>query len=65
MQLHFLGAAGQVTGSKYYLNTGHARILVDCGMFQERDFLDRNWSEFPIRPRDIDAILLTHAHVDH
>jgi metallo-beta-lactamase family protein len=65
MHLQFLGAAGQVTGSQYYLSSDGAKLLVDCGMFQEREFLERNWNEFPVRPRDIDAVLLTHAHVDH
>ena len=65
MKLQFLGADRQVTGSQYYLKTEGARILIDCGMFQERDFLDRNWNALPVRPRDIDAVLLTHAHIDH
>ena len=65
MQLQFLGAARQVTGSQYYLKTQGAKILIDCGMFQERDFLARNWAALPIRPRDLDAVLLTHAHIDH
>jgi metallo-beta-lactamase family protein len=65
MQLQFLGAVRQVTGSQYYLKTNGAKILVDCGMFQEREFMDRNWNSLPVRPRDIDAVLLTHAHVDH
>src|SRR5271165_5053055 len=65
MKLQFLGAARQVTGSKYLLETDGARILVDCGMYQERHFLERNWSDLPVRPRDIDVVLLTHAHIDH
>ncbi|MGA2033173.1 MAG: MBL fold metallo-hydrolase, partial [Thermoguttaceae bacterium] len=65
MKLQFLGAARQVTGSQYYLQTNGARILIDCGMFQERDFLVRNWEPCPVRPRDITAVLLTHAHIDH
>ncbi len=63
--MQFLGAARQVTGSQYYLEADGVRLLVDCGMFQERDFLSRNWDASPIRPRSLDAILLTHAHVDH
>ena len=65
MKLQFLGAVRQVTGSKYYVETDGTRILVDCGMYQERDFLDRNWNALPVRPRDIDVVLLTHAHIDH
>lgn len=65
MKLQFLGATRQVTGSQYYLQTNGTRILVDCGMFQERDFLWRNWDGHQIRPRDIDIVLLTHAHIDH
>jgi metallo-beta-lactamase family protein len=65
VKIQFLGAARQVTGSRYYLEAGGAKLLVDCGMFQERDFLGRNWDISPIRPRDLDAILLSHAHVDH
>ncbi|MBN1591570.1 MAG: MBL fold metallo-hydrolase [Pirellulales bacterium] len=65
MRLQFLGATRQVTGSRYYLETNGTRLLIDCGMFQERDFLDRNWEPSPIRPDKIDAVLLTHAHVDH
>lgn len=65
MNLHFLGATRQVTGSQYYLHCDGARILIDCGMFQERDYLGRNWEPFSMRTRDIDAVILTHAHLDH
>jgi metallo-beta-lactamase family protein len=65
MKLQFLGAARQVTGSKYYVETNGTRILVDCGMYQEHDFLERNWNVLPVRPRDVDVVLLTHAHIDH
>jgi metallo-beta-lactamase family protein len=65
MKLQFLGAVRQVTGSRYYVETNGTRMLVDCGMFQERDFLDRNWLTAPARPREIDLVLLTHAHIDH
>ncbi len=65
MKLQFLGATGQVTGSQYYLEADGAHLLVDCGMYQERAFLDRNWAPSPIRVRELDAMLLTHAHVDH
>jgi metallo-beta-lactamase family protein len=65
VKLQFLGAARQVTGSQYYVEADGVRLLVDCGMFQERDFLGRNWDPSPIRLRNLDAVLLTHAHVDH
>jgi metallo-beta-lactamase family protein len=65
VRLQFLGAARQVTGSQYYVEADGARLLVDCGMYQEREYLARNWDESPLRLRDIDALLLTHAHVDH
>jgi metallo-beta-lactamase family protein len=65
MKLQFLGATRQVTGSQYYVEAEGARVLVDCGMFQERDFLGRNWEPSPLKPGKIDALLLTHAHVDH
>lgn len=65
MKLQFLGANRQVTGSQYYLQAGKTRILIDCGMFQERQYLDRNWNPLPVPPREIDALMLTHAHLDH
>jgi metallo-beta-lactamase family protein len=65
MRLQFLGAARQVTGSQYYVEADGARLLVDCGMYQERAYLARNWDPSPLRLRDLDAVLLTHAHVDH
>lgn len=65
MKLQFLGANRQVTGSRYYLEAGKARVLVDCGMFQEREFLDRNWEPSPVLARQLDAVILTHAHLDH
>src|SRR3954465_10308432 len=62
----FLGAARTVTGSKYLLDTGSAKVLVDAGLFQGlKELRERNWQEFPIPPKDIDAIVLTHAHLDH
>jgi metallo-beta-lactamase family protein len=60
-----LGATRQVTGSQYYLEADGVRLLVDCGMFQEREFTARNWAPSPIRPQKLDLVLLTHAHVDH
>jgi metallo-beta-lactamase family protein len=54
-----------VTGSRYYLDAGGTTLLVDCGMFQEREYLDRNWETNGPPPREIDAVILTHAHLDH
>ena len=64
--LTFLGAAKTVTGSKHLVHTGNRRILVDCGLFQGlKELRERNWKELPVDPRDIDAVVLTHAHIDH
>jgi metallo-beta-lactamase family protein len=64
--LRFLGAAGTVTGSRFLVDTPRARVLVDCGLFQgEKALRLRNWSDFPVPPSSIDAVALTHAHVDH
>jgi metallo-beta-lactamase family protein len=65
IKLTFLGAARNVTGSRYLLETDGARILIDCGLFQEREFRYRNWEPFSIPPSSISALLLTHAHLDH
>lgn len=65
IKLSFLGAARNVTGSRYLLEIDHTRILVDCGLYQERNLTSRNWAPFPVPPGTIDAILLTHAHLDH
>lgn len=65
MKIKFLGAARQVTGSAYFLEAGNLKILVDCGLFQERDFSYRNWELFPVPPPQIDFLLLTHVHLDH
>ena len=65
-QLTFLGAARTVTGSKYLLEHGRARVLVDCGLFQGYKQLRlRNWSPMPFKPASLDAVVLTHAHLDH
>lgn len=64
--LRFLGAAGTVTGSRYLIEAGRRRILVDCGLFQGYKTLRaRNRKPFPARPGGIDTVLLTHAHLDH
>ncbi|HVH26994.1 MAG TPA: MBL fold metallo-hydrolase [Vicinamibacterales bacterium] len=64
--LTFLGAAGTVTGSKHLLTIGDRRVLVDCGLFQGlKELRLRNWAAFPIDPAQIDAVILTHAHLDH
>lgn len=64
-KLSFLGAAQNVTGSKFLLETDNKKILIDCGLYQERKLKSRNWEPFPFDPASIDAMLLTHAHVDH
>lgn len=64
--LSFLGAAGTVTGSRFLLETGEARVLVDCGLFQGlRELRQQNWRPFPVDPATVDLVVLTHAHVDH
>ncbi|MDO9149968.1 MAG: MBL fold metallo-hydrolase [Methylotenera sp.] len=66
MELTFLGATGTVTGSKYLLKSGTKHILIDCGLFQGLKQLRlKNWSKLPINPSKIDAVVLTHAHIDH
>ena len=66
MELSFLGGASTVTGSQYLLDTGDARILIDCGMFQgSPNETVRNRLPFAYDPKEIDALLLTHAHLDH
>jgi metallo-beta-lactamase family protein len=66
LQLQFLGATGTVTGSKYLLRTDSQQVLVDCGLFQGYKQLRlRNWAPPPFDPKQLDAIVLTHAHIDH
>jgi len=65
IKLRFLGAAQNVTGSCYLVEANDVRFLVDCGLYQEREFKGRNWEPFPIPAHTIDAVLLTHAHLDH
>ena len=65
-KLTFLGAAGTVTGSKYLVEAGGRKLLVDCGLFQgEKELRERNWAPLPISPGTIDWVALTHAHIDH
>lgn len=65
IQLGFYGAAKNVTGSAYLLEANGKKLLIDCGLYQERKLKDRNWDGFPVEPATIDAVLLTHAHLDH
>lgn len=66
IKIQFLGGAGTVTGSKTLLQVGNKRILIDCGLFQGlKELRMMNWMEFPIDPASIDAVILTHAHLDH
>jgi metallo-beta-lactamase family protein len=65
-KITFLGAAGTVTGSKYLLEAGSKRLLVDCGLFQgSKELQQRNWNPLTVDPATIDWVLLTHAHIDH
>jgi metallo-beta-lactamase family protein len=71
--IQFLGAAGTVTGSKHLINSGPdssgkngCQTLIDCGMFQgPKEWRERNWQDTPVPAREIDAVVLTHAHLDH
>src|SRR5438128_3120832 len=71
--IQFLGAAGVVTGSKHLINTSSdadgrngTQVLVDCGLFQgQKEWRERNWQDLPIDAAQIDAVILTHAHLDH
>jgi metallo-beta-lactamase family protein len=66
MILTFLGAARTVTGSKYLLDTGTTKVLIDGGLFQGlKELRERNWRDLPFRPSDLHAVVLTHAHLDH
>jgi metallo-beta-lactamase family protein len=66
MKLHFLGAISSVTGSKYVIEMKTGKLLIECGLFQGRrsEFYQRN-RQFPFDPSEIDAMILTHAHIDH
>ena len=65
IKLQFLGAAQNVTGSRHLLQVNGTRLLVDCGLYQERQLRARNWEPFTVPPKSINAVLLTHAHLDH
>ncbi len=65
-KISFYGGVGTVTGSKYLLEYNGRRVLVDCGLFQGlKELRERNWQDPPFDPRGIDAIIITHAHIDH
>lgn len=66
IELSFHGATGTVTGSKYLLRVNEHKVLVDCGMFQgPKQLRVRNWQPLPFDPKEIDAVVVTHAHIDH
>jgi metallo-beta-lactamase family protein len=66
IKLKFLGAAQTVTGSKYLLELDHKKILIDAGLFQGlKELRLRNWDKLPVNPKEVDLVLLTHAHIDH
>lgn len=66
VKVKFLGGAKSVTGSRYLLEIGSLRVMVDCGLFQGlKELRVRNWHDFPTDPSTIDLILITHAHIDH
>src|SRR5271169_5280819 len=65
-KITFLGAAGTVTGSKYLVEAGGKKLLVDCGLFQgPKELQQRNWNALPVDPSTFDWVMLTHAHLDH
>ncbi len=66
MKITFLGAAETVTGSKFLISHRDKHILVDCGLYQGyKELRQRNWEQLPIDPASLDAVILTHAHIDH
>src|SRR5690606_4588872 len=66
VKIHFLGAAGTVTGSKFVLQTPEANILIDCGAFQGlKELRENNWMPLDFPAEEIDLVLLTHGHLDH
>jgi metallo-beta-lactamase family protein len=65
-KISFYGGVGTVTGSKYLLENNGRKVLVDCGLFQGlKELRERNWQDPPFNPRDLDAVIITHAHIDH
>ncbi len=65
-KISFYGGVGSVTGSKYLLESNGKKVLVDCGLFQgERELRERNWQDPPFNASEIDAVIITHAHIDH
>lgn len=65
-QLTSLGAAGTVTGSKHLLTHNGRKLLIDCGLFQGlKNLRELNWAPLPVSPRELDGVVLTHAHLDH
>ncbi len=65
MKIKFLGAVGDVTGSRFLLEGEKTQVLIDCGLYQGRGSRARNWEKFPADPTKIDSVILTHAHLDH
>src|SRR6476646_9236701 len=65
MRLTFYGAARTVTGSKYLLDTGSKRLLIDCGLFQGEAKDEEHWNALPFDPNEIDYAIITHGHLDH
>ncbi len=64
-KVKFLGAVGDVTGSRFVLENDKSRVLIDCGLYQGRGSRVRNWEKFPIEPSSINSVIITHAHLDH
>ncbi|MEK7599236.1 MAG: MBL fold metallo-hydrolase, partial [Patescibacteria group bacterium] len=66
MRITFYGAAQETTGACYLLESSRTKILIDCGLFQQKRVAeDRNYEPFPFNPKEIEAVLVTHAHLDH
>lgn len=65
-KITFYGGVGTVTGSKYLLESNGRKVLIDCGLFQgEKELRERNWQAQPFEPSELDAVIITHAHIDH
>ena len=65
-KISFYGGVGSVTGSKYLLESNGKKVLVDCGLFQGlKELRERNWQKLPFDPAEVDAVIITHAHIDH